>query len=243
MQFLRQLSPSKFLPTVCIICRRSCLSNSNLCLDCKQDLPWAKNCCVRCAMPLPEGMNIESTPVRCGACTEKQFEVDACRTLFYYINPINTLISQFKFGARLDVGRCFGHLLGQAIKPRAVAKNAILLAPIPMHFRRFIQRGFNQSWELTRYASAISGLPANQKLVRKTRYSPAQSQLDSKAKRRLNVRNSFKANKSDVWNDVSQVIIIDDVVTTMSTVSALARCLKTQGIQRVEVYCVARAGF
>ena len=193
-------------------------------------------------MPLPDGINTECDSVRCGACIEKQFEVDACRALFYYTNPINSLISQFKFGARLDIGRCFGHLLGQAIKPQTTGRNTILLTPIPMHFRRFIQRGFNQSWELTRYASAVSSLPANQKLVRKVRYTPAQSKLDSKAKRRLNVRNSFMATKSDTWNDVSQVTIIDDVVTTMSTVSALARCLKSQGIQRVEVLCVARAG-
>jgi len=241
MGFLHQLSRSKFLPTVCIICRRSCLSNYNLCPDCEQGLPWTENCCARCAMPLPDGINTESSSVRCGACIEKQFEVDACRALFYYTNPINSLIGQFKFGARLDVGRCFGHLLGQAIKLQDM-RGKILLIPIPMHFRRFIQRGFNQSWELTRYASTVSNLPANQKLVQKIRYTPAQSQLDSKAKRRLNVRNSFMATKSDTWNDVSQVTIIDDVVTTMTTVSALARCLKSQGIQRVEVLCVARAG-
>lgn len=188
------------------------------------------------------GESREGFPLRCGACIGNTFAVDRCVSLFHYSSPINKLVSQFKYSAKLDIGSCFGQLLGAALKKDPFFNSDTVLIPVPMHPLRFLQRGFNQAWELTHAASRISGLRAENRLARKSRHTPPQSSLSSCSKRRENLRNSYILTKKPGLSGVSRVTIIDDVVTTMSTVSALAKCLKNEGIQWVEVWCVARAG-
>lgn len=205
-------------------------------------LPWITNCCSRCGIPLPFRIQSTGETNVCGRCTGRNFSVDHCHALFNYSKPINRLISQFKFNARLDIGRCFGHLIGNALKNKLQSETtAPLLIPVPIHLRRFVQRGFNQSWELVQTAARVANLQADDGLVKKARYTPAQSSLKSAAQRRRNCLETFAVRAPVRPDDVSWVTIIDDVVTTMSTTSALAKALKNQGIQRVDVMCVARS--
>jgi predicted amidophosphoribosyltransferase len=95
------------------------------------------------------------------------------------------------------------------------------------------RRGFNQAWELTRAVSEASGIPS--------RNTTPQTELADAEARRKNLKAAFAIRDSKTARNLRSVTIIDDVVTTAATVSAMAACLKQQGIQRVDVYCVARA--
>ncbi|MFL2838110.1 MAG: ComF family protein [OM182 bacterium] len=103
------------------------------------------------------------------------------------------------------------------------------------------QRGFNQAWELTQAVSEASGNPSCNSLIERIRNTIPQTELAGAGARRKNLKAAFAIRDSKTGRNVCSVTIIDDVVTTVATVSAMAACLKQQGILRVDVYCVARA--
>ena len=113
-----------------------------------------------------------------------------------------------------------------------------MLIPVPLHHLRMTKRGFNQACELGSYASRLLGTPLLATGLRRRRNTKAQSGLSRKQRRR-NVRDAF------YWHGHKQpgrhVALIDDVMTTGTTVSECARVLKQAGAQRVDVWVPTRA--
>ncbi|MCG8415822.1 MAG: hypothetical protein MI746_16530 [Pseudomonadales bacterium] len=166
----------------------------------------------------------------------------SCRGLYHYSSPVDALLGAFKFGGRLDVGYGLSRLLARAIGEHyGTGSKPDLLIPVPIHTRRYLQRGFNQAWELAKVAGKLNGIEVSNRLVIKTRHTEAQSNLASATERKNNLRRAFEINPRFPVRDVTHVTIIDDVVTTMTTVTAIAKLLQRHGISRVEVWCVARA--
>ncbi len=111
-----------------------------------------------------------------------------------------------------------------------------LLLPVPLHSQRLKERGYNQALEITRPLARYFHLDISPRLCRRTEATPAQSGLNRKA-REKNLRNAFI-----LIGDVTglHITLVDDVVTTGTTVAELARCLKRGGATRVDVWAVAR---
>ena len=117
----------------------------------------------------------------------------------------------------------------------------VLVAPTPLHWRRRAARRFNQALELARAVAAFSDAQLAPDLLRKPRATPSQGGLD-RAERRQNLANAFRlspgAQKSVAGRSV---VLIDDVLTTGSTLSACAETLKKSGASCVDVLVFARA--
>ena len=113
-----------------------------------------------------------------------------------------------------------------------------LLIPVPLHKLRMIKRGFNQASELGGYISKTLDIPLLTTALRRHCNTKAQSGLNRK-QRRKNVRGAF------YWHSQIKppphVILIDDVMTTGTTVTECARVLKNAGAKRVDVWVAARA--
>ena len=112
-----------------------------------------------------------------------------------------------------------------------------LLAPVPLHSRRLRSRGYNQSALLTLELGKLTGLPVEEGLVFRTRDAPPQVQAASRQQRRSNVEDSFQCNTG---LSGEAVILVDDVATTGSTLSACAAALKDAGAGSVWGLTVAR---
>jgi ComF family protein len=111
-----------------------------------------------------------------------------------------------------------------------------LLIPVPLHPGRLRERGYNQALELARPLSRRLAIPLDYLSCRRTRPTQAQSELPMK-ERRKNVRGAFQV-KGEI--PARHVALIDDVVTTGSTVTELTRLLKRHGVRRVQVWTLAR---
>jgi len=113
-----------------------------------------------------------------------------------------------------------------------------MLIPVPLHWLRMITRGFNQAFELGAYAGKVLDVPLLTTALRRHRNTQAQSGL-SRKQRHKNVRGAF------YWHGPLQpgrhVALIDDVMTTGTTVTECARVLKKAGAKRVDVWVAARA--
>ncbi len=220
-------------PPRCVFCGNSGFADMDICESCYRELPWIESSCTQCAIPLADG---SGNQFRCGHCLQKPPYFDHSLSLFSYEKNAIHLIRQLKFQQKLARSRLLGSMLADRVEQTGAALPHCLL-PVPLNNKRLRQRGFNQSVELSREVAKQFGLMLDVGSVARMRDTQSQSGLD-KQQRRKNIRGAFQ-----VIRPVSaeHVVIVDDVVTTTSTVNELARVLKKAGVKRVDVWSIARA--
>jgi len=162
--------------------------------------------------------------------------VDAVSILHPYDDGCRKLIHALKYHGMPSVGLFLGGLIGRKTAADFSPPALSLLVPVPLHPTRFRERGYNQSERLATGFSAFSGLAVDETLLTRCRKTPTQTALDE-ADRAANVLGAFEfAGRTSL--DGRHVILIDDVLTTGSTVSDCARALREGGARGVTV-CVA----
>ena len=151
-----------------------------------------------------------------------------------YEGALRKLIHLLKYQGIRPLAKTFGRFLARAV-PRERSFDVIV--PMPLHWRRRWQRGFNQAELLAREVSKIWNVPVRNVARRKRATSP-QAGLTN-AKRRANVSGAF-AVKRGTRLDGMRVLLVDDVLTTGASASACARALKRAGARDVTVLALAR---
>ncbi len=215
------------LPSRCTLCLAADPCGLNLCRDCRADLPWLAPGCPRCALPL-------SVPDQaCGHCQTRPLDLDRTIALFHYAPPIDDLILRFKFGQGLHVARLFASLLADRLRDSA---RPDCIIPVPLHPSRQRTRGFNQALEIARPLAKHLDCRLNHSSCRRTRATPAQSLLHA-TQRRRNLRGAFTLTRPI---DARHVALVDDVMTTGSTLAALAEVLRDAGVETIEAWVCAR---
>lgn len=216
-------------PPRCTLCQGVGWDNLDLCRACAEDLPRPRHRCPLCAaeVELPNGLP-------CAACIRRPPAFDRVLAPFRYRAPVDFFIQQLKFHERLAMATLLAALFDLEAPPGSPAA----LIPVPLHPRRLRQRGFNQALELARHLAerrAATLLPRG--LIRRRATVP-QSELPA-PRRRQNLKRAFKVN--GVTPLPSHVALIDDVMTTGATAHECAATLKANGVERVDVWVMARA--
>lgn len=145
------------------------------------------------------------------------------------------MITGLKFGSQFKNARLLGTLLAEYLQKTAEKPDCIV--PVPLHTARYHERGFNQALEIARTVSKTLQIPLDFSNCVRHKDTPHQTGLSAK-KRRQNLRRAFSFRKPIRAHHVA---ILDDVMTTGSTVNALAAELKKVGVNRVDVWVCARA--
>ena len=204
----------------------------DLCYPCYTQLAKNTQCCYHCARPLDIPAHL--SPL-CGRCLSHQQAFDATVAPFIHHGAVRHLIAGLKFSADYKNARLLGRLLAE----RQIQNSQLpdCLIPVPLHKARYRQRGFNQSIEIARAVGKVLHLPVDVNSCIRHRDTPHQTQLTAK-QRCTNMKNAFSLVKPIT---AKHVAIIDDVMTTGSTVHELAVLLKKSGVARVEVWVCARA--
>ena len=228
------------LPGVCVVCRRPSGREFDLCRPCQVTLVATDRPCLACALPLPPGDY--SSPV-CGRCLGRTRRMTRTLAAFPYQEPVSTLIARFKYHGGLQHGRVLGILLLEQIR-EAYRDQPLpeLLLPVPLHPSRLRERGFNQALVLARQLGAALQIPVAHEHLQRVRQTPPQQGLSARERKR-NLRRAFHSHPAADWQHYKSIALVDDVVTTMSTVHELARVLRRQCSQElaVHVWCLARA--
>lgn len=219
-------------PPICLLCDAPGHNGLDLCPGCAETLPYSHHACSRCAKHLPTNAPL-MTP--CGRCQKKPPVFDTTTALFHYQEPARHLLHALKFNHRHACARLLGELM--AVRLAQLPEPPELIIPVPLHPRRYFERGFNQALELARPLSEQLGIPLDTRHCHRIRATPPQTQLDA-LQRRRNLRGAFQIKGTLSANHVA---ILDDIVTTGTTVSELARVLKRAGIERIDIWCCARA--
>jgi ComF family protein len=220
------------LPPRCVLC--GCEGRApaqDLCSYCQREFVRNAAACRGCALPVgPPGREL------CARCLRHARGFDTAFAPFRYEYPLDRLLQRFKYQGQLALGRVLGSLLAEAV----VAEHIELpqaLVPVPLARSKQRERGFNQAYELARPLARALKLPIRTDLCARTRATRDQATLRAHDRRR-NVVGAFVATGSVPPRHVA---VIDDVLTTGSTCEELARVLKRAGIERVDVWVIARA--
>lgn len=176
---------------------------------------------------------------RCARCASIELPYERCFAPWSYEFPVTRLVHALKYEGALANARVFGMQIaaagGEAMEPNSAAT---LIVPMPLHPKRLVERGFNQSREIARVVARSVDRPLVESALRRVRETAHQVGL-SRPERLGNLRGAFMANPLVVAGQ--RVILVDDVVTTGSTAAEAATALVAAGATHVEVWAAARA--
>lgn len=161
--------------------------------------------------------------------------------LLHFKDSGNTqqLLHALKYGNRPQVGHYFGEILGTRLNSLDVFRDADALIPVPLHPKKRFQRGYNQAEELARGIFKSTAIPIRNDLLKRIAYTESQTKRD-RLSRWENMQNRFKATSSG-HTQPKHVVLIDDVVTTGSTLETIGRVLlQTYPDLKVSIACMAR---
>lgn len=224
------------LPPLCLSCGQGVEAHGALCGACWAavgfiDAPF----CPVSGVPFPydPGPGIVSA-----AALASPPPYAKARAVMRYSDESAKLVHRFKYADRMEAAPAFARWMTRA--GAELLDGADFIAPVPLHRRRLFSRRFNQSAELARRISGLSGVSFMPDLLERMRATRPQVGLSGSARRR-NVAGAFRLRgraKELVKGRI--VVIVDDVITTGATVEACARALNAAGTAEVRVLCLAR---
>mgnify|MGYP001193540504 FL=1 len=213
-------------PWHCVVCGLA--TKHGICSECLPLLPRCQQVCQRCGLPL-----ITASSDTCGQCLARPPHFDHIFAAFWFLPPIDRLIVDYKYHQRWENLSLLATLFAQYC-PRS-ADNSYLIA-MPSHDQRVRQRGFNAVYELLKAIRKHKVFNYSLSSVARIRNTEAQTGM-RRLQRQRNMRKAFALKKLP---PSKHVIIFDDVVTTGATVNELAKTIKCAGVERVDVWALAR---
>ncbi len=213
-----------------MLCGNRGCSDVALCPRCRRELPVVEGACIRCGVPLPsDGL--------CGQCLERPPPFQRTIVALRYVSPARELVHGLKFRRNMAVADILGRLLAQRLSAEP-GESPELVIPVPLHRKRLRERGFNQALEIGRVIARQMDIAIGVDRCRRVRHTMPQAQMDS-AERRRNLRGAFKVDAHGVRG--RHVAVLDDVMTTGTTVAELASTLTRAGARRVDVWACCRS--
>ncbi len=188
---------------------------------------------------MPLGCTDAGVCAGCASANSGSHAIDLCIAALSYEFPVDRLITGLKYRRQLPCARVLGELLTIRLLEETTRPGYRLpdvIVPVPLHPRRLLQRGFNQSAEVARWVAAELRLPLDFRLIRRTRDTPGQAGL-SRAARLQNMHKAFSLAAPVAG---TRIALLDDVITTSATVTALAQLCKRGGAREVQVWAAAR---
>lgn len=227
------------MPQICLLCH-TVTQDSLLCQACYGALPWQEQACPKCGNRFSDDEKRLKPEAVCGRCLQSPPPFDHSICLFQYKSPIDKIIISLKFREKLVYARLLGELMAQRMQHYYLQSSTVpdCLMPVPLSIDRLKERGYNQALEIARPGAKILGCVIDMSAFRHPKSGLTQASSTSLKERRANVRGVFAVHPCF---SAHHVAIVDDVLTSGSTVAALARVLRKAGVSCIDVWCCARA--
>lgn len=225
-------------PPLCHVCRTFIPDAGalHICPGCRERMPAVDNpLCPLCGIPF-QGAGVDHP---CGACIKDKPSFNAARAALVYEGPCRELIHAFKYRNKTNLRRPLALLTAAYLTEFVASRSADMIVPVPLHVRRLRSRGFNQAVLLGELLAREWRLPLARRALCRVRWTEPQITL-SADERRANVRGAFAVTDGAAMEG-KRVLLLDDVLTTGSTVEECSRVLKRAGAAEVTVVTVARA--
>lgn len=224
----------------CPVCGKVLFVSPNfLCKECEDDLPYINEVtCMTCGKPI---INIENK--QCKLCRTEKFPFEGGYIWLYYREGGRRIISKIKFHDCTNLGIWAGKEMGKNLITKEWSSDIDLIIPIPLHPKRYEERGYNQSekialgiYEILRDESSKKGLKEpslRTDILKRVRNTPHQMGKERK-ERLINLKEAFEISKEKELFK-KNILLVDDVLTTGSTLGEAGETLMNSGAGRVFV--------
>ncbi|MBL7062257.1 MAG: ComF family protein [Dehalococcoidia bacterium] len=214
-------------PRWCVGCGRE---GDFICQSCRQSLPRIMPpLCPKCGRP-------QASAILCPSCVSWRAEIDGIRSPFRFDGVMRQAIHQLKYRNLRALAVPLAQLLNDYLTSNPVAGE--VLVPVPLHQKRLMERGYNQSSLPAQELGKLTNLPVVDDCLARRRHAPPQARTSTVDERRSNVANAFFCRDGRLQD--KQVLLIDDVCTSGATLDACARALKEAGAISVWGLVLAR---
>ena len=222
-------------PPVCLSCNSRIFSKTDsFCKECRKEL----------SMFLDEGIcsvcGAKMKGKSCNVCLNSNFLFDKARSVFMINKVVRNLIHNYKYKDLPKIGKLLSTFAVNYIKKNRVFLDTDIVIPVPLHRVKKRIRGFNQAEIIAKEIAKSFNWKNSDKIVLRNKFTETQTKL-SKSEREKNVENAFKINhRFNIEN--KNIMIVDDVFTTGSTVNSISKVLKMHNSGKIYVFTIARAG-
>lgn len=220
MKLFEQIAGMIF-PPKCIFCRQLLSYDAaiHICTDCYMKLPFREN-----------ALMTTTQDGEAGWC-------DGAVSIFQYTGMVKESLIRFKFYNKPSYYRTYARLLADKLGKTMDVGQYNLVLSVPLHKHREFSRGYNQAHLIARALARELKLPERSELLKRYRYTEAQSLLD-KQTRNQNVKGAFTVTSPQRIEGKS-ILLVDDILTTGSTLEECGRMLKQAGARKVTAVVVA----
>jgi competence protein ComFC len=221
---LKRLALDMLFPPWCIGCGKE---NEYICPACRKSLKAiVPPVCLRCGRPiLPEEKRQEG----CQGCINWQNSLDGLRAPFLFESLVRDAVHELKYNNFRAISCEMARLMYEYFRKNPIPGD--VLVPVPLHYNKLHDRGYNQSTLLVKEFGRLCGLPVIEKSLVRMKYTPAQARSVGVKERQENVSGAFFCR--DYCLRGKKVILIDDVSTSGATLNACASALKEKGTETV----------
>ncbi|MCD8304915.1 MAG: ComF family protein [Prevotellaceae bacterium] len=217
------------------------LLSPRYCAVCHETLtPSERLVCGRCLLGLPYTRIKDLVENEVTRLFYGRFPIERGYSHLYYGKdaPSHPLLMQLKYGHRPDIGSSMGLLIGQQLRGKGFFEGVDAIVAVPLHWRRQLKRGYNQSAQLAKGLSRATGIRVGKGIVRRGVNNVSQTRMTSGSQRRDNVQGVFVARKTPLRH----LLLVDDVLTTGATISVCAEAIMRENPDaRFSVLTLAKA--
>jgi len=175
----------------------------------------------------------------CANCAHRTIYFKTAVAVYRGRGIVRDVIHEFKYNRQIHLRHLVARWLSAALDDGRLRDQKFeVIVPVPLHPARQRERGFNQASLLAKLLSAQTSIPCRP-LLKRVRYTTTQTALD-RSERMENLHNAFRLRKNTDVRGL-RVLLIDDVLTTGSTLNECARVLKRAGATSVHSATAARA--
>lgn len=169
-----------------------------------------------------------------------KFQLEFAATFMYYHKEgiTQNLIHNLKYKGQQDIGIAIGAWYGYELLENPILKEVHEIIPVPLHEKKLRERGYNQVTTFGTTLASVLQVPYNEKLLFRKRYSKTQTKKDRLNRIDINISDVFDVVYGEV-NENKHYLLIDDVLTTGSTIEACANALLKIPGSRISVLCMA----
>jgi len=208
----------------------------DICEVCGQDLVKGEKCiCIQCVYSMPVTRYWQYKDNDVAKIFWGRVEVENACSLFYYRDgsKYRQLIHKLKYKGNYHIGFTLGEQLGKKLKNSELYKDIDFIIPVPLHKKRLKERGYNQSEHIALGISNILKIPVENNLLIRNKYTETQTRRVRK-ERLENMISAFGVKNADKFVG-KHILLVDDIITTGSTIEACVTVIANNTDCRVSV--------
>lgn len=217
----------------CILCNKPIkkINTYSLCKDCFKELNFIQDGCIKCGKPIIYHSLEKLDICGCSYCFNKSFYFDKAISCIEYSDISKSMILGFKYKNKTYMAKYISNIMKEKLDLENIKFDYITF--VPLHKKRMRKRGFNQSEKIAKELGKMIDIPILDCIYRKSNTNRLYNL--NRIERKIELKNAFLVKENINYANGKNVLLIDDIFTTGSTVNEISKLLKLNNVNKIFV--------